>query len=170
MRIRQKVVPRDLFGDVARGVSIPKIIWEIYFQIVQLVVATFGKSLQRVTLKVLTESYGTMSMVAKKTNLLTVLVKEIYEKDVVFSLCFDDLEGTNAERNKVLEEIVRRARLGPILHVESGELIGCVTMERLINIVPFPDKDTSERFPWKKSGFNVNAEISSLSARRALKS
>ena len=169
-RIRHVDMPRDLFGDVARGVSIPRILWETYYEIVRLVISTFGKSLERVTSKVLADSFGSMSMVARRTNLLTVLVTEVHEKDVAFILSFDDLRGTELERNVVLNEIVRRARLRPLLQVDAGELIGCVTMERPINVILLQDRSTLvEEWPRWKRGHNVEAEIRFINEKRLLR-
>lgn len=164
--IRRPVLSPDLFGDVARGVTIPYILWGTYDEIVQLVRATHGRALKRVTRKILTESLGeATSVVLKKSQMITVFVTRIDGNNVSFFLSFDDLKVLPPLiQDRVLRKVVLRARLGPKLQVELGDLVGNVTMERPINVVPLPDRDTR---PWSKakSDCAVHAEVSYLKER-----
>ena len=145
-RIRQVALSSDLFGDKARGVSLPDITWETYAEIVRTSAKKFGRSLRRMTpglIKQLIDrrnwnSGSTLSFVARKTLFVTVIVTEVCGRSVTVNLFLDDLEAEGAVMDALLRDITAEVRCND-LGVKDGSLVGRITLPTAV--VPlFPER------------------------------
>lgn len=142
-RIRRVGWASDLFGEEARGVSIPRITWGDYDSIVECIEKKFGRALARVTSQMFEEVAGSLGVVLKKPHPVTALLTSIIGTEVSFILSFENFDVLPAIRQTILSSIHSRAKLGK-LKVESGTLVGTVAIPRPINIVFVPERTKHE--------------------------
>ena len=163
---RLELLP-DFFGDRLRSLlSLARITGKNYQDIVNFIAKEFGKSFKKVTRPLLNEIIdrknqtlkNKISLVAKKSLLITVLVTEVKEADVSFILSFGGLDFEPAVGDEIFRELVYRVNLDPRLRLEvsNGDLIGRVTLP--FSILPIPEsKEGKEHKNWS-NGSDPNGE------------
>jgi hypothetical protein len=164
-RIRRVSWASDLFGEEARGVSIPRITWGDYDGIVECIEKEFGRKLARVTSHMFEEVASSLGIVLKRSHPVTALLTSIVGTKVSFILSFDNFEVLPLIRQTILGSIHSRAKLGTKLRVESGTLIGAITIPRPINIVFVPERTKNETESWPNSGCASAEELAAIHRR-----
>lgn len=173
-RIRQAALSSDLFGDKARGVSLPDITWETYAEIVRISAKKFGRSLRRMTpglIKQLIDrrnwnSGSTLSFIARKTLFVTVIVTEVCGRSATVNLSLDDLEAEGAVMDALLRDITAQVHCLD-LEVKNGALVGNITLPA--KVVPlFPERTVPARSeaPRAPTQSGVDAEEQFIAERR----
>jgi hypothetical protein len=164
-RIRRVSWASDLFGhEVSHGISIPRITWGDYDNIVECIEKEFGRALARVTSQMFEEATAGLGIISKRSHLITVLITSIVETKVHFILSFDDLEVLPAIQHNVLSKIHRQAKLGAGLKVEGEKLIGTIDMSRALNVILASEKFTKAD-PWPNPGRASPEELAAINSR-----
>lgn len=159
-RMRQPVLSPDLFGDKARGISLPDITWETYAEIVRISGKKFSRLLRRMTPGVLKKlidrrnwnSGSTISFIARKSLFVTILVTEIQKNTVTIHLVLDDLAElkiASEVMDALLRDLMAETRCLD-LAVKDGVLVGQVTLSAKILTLP-KRKPGSRQKVWPES-------------------
>ena len=177
-RIKQFDLPPDLLSSQASGMSFPPIRLGDYCRIVEAVREKFGKSLKKMTAKLmneiiddLNELYADkMSIVARKSIFVTVIVTEVEGSDITFIFLFGDLlRAIPTIREEIFREVARRVRFHPDLKIKNGDLVGRLALSSPVYLFP-KLAVTNDQHGWKNHVTNVDAEIAALRARRLFSS
>ena len=155
-RMRQPVLSSDLFGDKARGVSLPDITWETYAEVVKISGKKFSRLLRRLTPGVLKKlidrrnwnSGSTISFIARKSLFVTVLVTEVQKNTVTINLSLDDLADLKVSgeiMDALLLDITAETRC-PDLAVKNGVLVGQIMLSaKVLALLEMKASRTSSR-------------------------
>ncbi len=160
-RVRQPTLSPDLFGDKARGVSLPDITWETYAEIVRISAKQFGRSLRRMTSGVLKKlvdrrnwnSGSTISFVARKSLFVTVLVTEVQKNTATVNLSLDDLVNLKIPggiMNALLQDLTAEIRCLN-LTVKDGVLVGQVILPAKVITLQKRKLETRQK-TWPRQG------------------
>lgn len=168
----------DLFETMSLQQDVPE---RLRRKIVRLCSKEFGNALKRASFPLMAEIVGkvnratgsSMSLVSRKSLLVTVLVVEVNGEDVIVELCFRDLKNEKVA-GKVMDELwgelAKRAHFPKGLEVRSGALIGHIKLPS--NVVPLPqprERPGSQWKEWPRSSQGVEAEKESLRALRVIR-
>lgn len=176
-RMRQPVLSPDLFGDKARGVSLPDITWETYAEIVRISGKKFSKLLRRMTPGVLKKlidrrnwnSGSTISFIARKSLFVTVLVTEVQKNTVTVNLSLDDLADLKISAeimNALLRDLVAETRCLDLLTVKNGVLVGQVMLSAKILTLQ-RRKLGVRQDTWPKESLSIDAELKFMDEQKA---